>query len=205
MQSGGKPRSYILHLPAGGGTKLPLMIILHGFGMTGADQQNSVKMDGIADREKFIVAYPNAIDKQWDQAGDSDWKFILAVLDSCAAAPTVIRPYPATNPKSLVTRITWKGCEGGTEVIADSVNGGPHEWPMDIQTKVNTSEEAWAFFKRFSLSGSTALRRDASPDFGRTDRQACTMSSRKRTAKLPPSPWPFPDSTDRNLRIQEPS
>jgi poly(3-hydroxybutyrate) depolymerase len=85
MQFGGRARSYILHLPTGGGTNLPLMFILHGFGMTAADQQNSVKMDGIADREKFIVAYPNAIDKNWDQAGDSDWKFILAVLDSIDA------------------------------------------------------------------------------------------------------------------------
>jgi poly(3-hydroxybutyrate) depolymerase len=245
MQFGGKSRSYILHLPAGGAMKPPLMIILHGFGMTAADQQNSVKMDGIADREKFIVAYPNAIDKNWDQAGDSDWKFILAVLDSidakhpidksrvylagfsqgagmahaggcryadrfaavapvsgnipadckparaiplfltfgtkdiatpqkfmqsastwaaldgCAATPTVIRPYPATNPNSLVTRIVWKGCRNGTEVIADSVSGGPHEWPMDTRTKVNNSEEAWTFFKDFSLDGTTAPRRAA--------------------------------------------
>jgi poly(3-hydroxybutyrate) depolymerase len=246
MQFGGKARSYILHLPTGGGTNLPLMFILHGFGMTAADQQNSVKMDGIADREKFIVAYPNAIDKNWDQAGDSDWKFILAVLDSidakhhiekqrvylsgfsqgagmahaggcrhadrfaaiapvsgnipaeckpvraipmfltfgtkdiatpqkfmqsaaswaaldsCAATPAIIRPYPATNPNSLVTRIAWTGCKGGAVVIADSVSGGPHEWPMDTRTKVNNSEEVWTFFKGFSLGGVTALPRAAS-------------------------------------------
>ncbi len=236
MQFGGKARSYILHLPTGGGTNLPLMFILHGFGMTAADQQSSVKMDGIADREKFIVAYPNAIDKNWDQTGDSDWKFILAVLDSidgrshidknrvylagfsqgagmthaggcryapvpgnipadckpvrtlpmfltfgtkdiatpekfmqsastwamlneCPATPTVTRPYPATNPNSVMTRITWSGCKNGTEVIADSSHGGPHEWPMDTQTKVNNSEEVWAFFKKFSLSGTTDISR----------------------------------------------
>lgn len=259
MQSGGKLRSYILHLPTGGGSNLPLMFILHGFGMTAADQQNSVKMDGIADREKFIVAYPNAIDKNWDQAGDSDWKFILAALDSidakhhidrnrvylagfsqgagmthaggcryadrfaaiapvsgnipaeckpvrpipmfltfgtkdiatperfmqsasswamhdgCDGAPTIMRPYPASNPNSLVTRIAWKGCKGGTEVIVDSINGGPHEWPMDTRTKVNNSEEVWAFFKNFSLAGSTALRPGASP-----------VSARKGTVSFVP-------------------
>lgn len=247
MQFGGKARSYILHLPTGGGTKLPLMFILHGFGMTAADQQNGVKMDVISDREKFIVAYPNAIDKNWDQTGDSDWKFILAVLDSidakhsversrvylagfsqgagmahaggcryadkfaaiapvsgnipadckpvraipmfltfgtndiatpqkfmqsasswaaldsCAATPTVIRPYPASNPASLVTRIAWTGCRSGTAVIADSVSGGPHEWPMDTRTKVNNSEEVWTFFKGYSLSGTTSLPRTALP------------------------------------------
>ena len=38
MQFGGKARNYILHLPTGGGTKLPLVFILHGHGMTAADQ-----------------------------------------------------------------------------------------------------------------------------------------------------------------------
>jgi poly(3-hydroxybutyrate) depolymerase len=246
MQFGGKSRNYILHLPPGGGTRLPLMFILHGFGGTAAEQQNSVKMDGIADREKFVVAYPNAVDKNWDQAGDSDWKFILAVLDSieakhhidrnrvylagfsqgagmthaggcrhadrfaaiapvsgnipadckpvraipmfltfgtkgdiatpakflqsastwanldgCSATPTVTRPYPATNADSKVSRVTWTGCKDGSEVIADSVSGGGHEWPMDTRTKVNNSEEVWTFFKKFSLPGTTALPRAA--------------------------------------------
>jgi hypothetical protein len=48
-------------------------------------------------------------------------------------------------------------------VIADSIQGGPHEWPMDTRTKVNNSEEVWAFFKPFTLSGATALPRRAVP------------------------------------------
>ena len=36
--------------------------------------------------------------------------------------------------------------------MVDSVVGGPHEWAMDTVTKVNTTEEVWAFLKQFSLS-----------------------------------------------------
>lgn len=251
MQFGGKARNYVLHLPPGGGSRLPLMFILHGFGGNAAGMQSMVKMDAIADREKFVVAYPNAVNGNWDQAGDSDWKFILAVLDSivakhaidrnrvyltgfsqgagmahaggcrhadrfaaiapvsgnipadckpvralpmyltfgtkdmavpekymqsasawaklnaCSATPTLTRPYPASNPNSLVTRIAWTGCKDGAAVIADSVRGGPHEWPMDTRAKVNSSEEVWAFFSKHSLSGSTALPRATSPSTAR--------------------------------------
>jgi polyhydroxybutyrate depolymerase len=245
MQLGGVARTYILHVPSGVPANPPLMFVLCGHGMTGADQQRDTKMDAISDREKFIVVYPDAIDNNWDQAGDSDFKFYLALLDTidakyhidknrvyaagfsqgagmthavgcgyadkfaaiapvsgnipatckpsraipmfltfgskdiatpekfmssastwakldeCPATPTRIRPYPATNPNSLVTRISWGPCKNGTEVIADSIKDGPHEWPMNTTTKVNNSEEVWSFFKKFTLGGATALPRPA--------------------------------------------
>jgi polyhydroxybutyrate depolymerase len=245
MQLGGVARTYVLHVPTGLATNPPLMFVLCGHGMTGADQQRDTKMDGIADREKFIVVYPDAIDKNWDQAGDSDFKYYLALLDTldakyhidrnrvyaagfsqgagmthavgcgyadkfaaiapvsgnipatckparaipmfltfgtkdiatpdkfmasasawakldeCPATPTVVRPYPASNANSLVTRISWGPCKNGTEVIADSIKDGPHEWPMNTTTKVNNSEEVWSFFKKFTLGGTTALPRQA--------------------------------------------
>jgi hypothetical protein len=90
-----------------------------------------------------------------------------AQLDGCSSTPVVTKPYPASNPSSLVTRIDWSGCKNGAEVIADSIHDGPHEWPMNTQTKVNNSEEVWAFFKKFTLGGATALpRREAArPSF----------------------------------------
>lgn len=245
MQFGGVARTYILHVPTGAPANPPLMFVLCGHGMTGAQQESDTKMDGIADREKFIVVYPDAIAMNWDQAGDSDFKYFVALidtidakyhidrnrvyaagfsqgagmthgvgcgyadkfaaiaptsgnipatckparaipmfltfgtkdiatpavfmnsastwasLDGCPATPTVMRPYPATNSNSLVTRITWSPCKNGTEVIADSIKDGPHEWPMNTTTKVNNSEEVWSFFKKFTLSGTTALPRAA--------------------------------------------
>lgn len=52
-------------------------------------------------------------------------------------------------------------------MIADSVRGGPHEWPMDTRAKVKTSEKVWTFFSKHALSGSATLLRAASPSTAR--------------------------------------
>lgn len=79
-------------------------------------------------------------------------------LNGCSPTPKVTRPYPAGNPNSVVTRLEYTGCDGGAEVTIDTVKGGPHEWPMNTQTKVNNSVEVWNFFKKFSLTAATGAR-----------------------------------------------
>ncbi len=59
---GGRDRDYILHTPPGydGKQKLPLVVVLHGF-MQNADRiAQQTKFSEKADKENFIVAYPNA-------------------------------------------------------------------------------------------------------------------------------------------------
>ena len=234
FQVAGKARSCVIHVPSGTSTPA-IVFFLHGAGGNGAGFENDTKADAVADREKFIAAYPSAISGNWDYSdGSSDFTFMLALIDTidarhhidrnkvyvtgfsmgggmtfalactyadvfaaiapvsaagsvctpsrpipvlltfgtkdmsppanymtavnrwvgidgCPSTPIVTRPYPATNTQSVVTRITYGPCSQGTEVIADSIQGGPHEWPMDTKTKVNNSEEVWAFFKKFSL------------------------------------------------------
>lgn len=75
-------------------------------------------------------------------------------LDTCPATPTVTRPYPPSKPQSGITRLTYGPCAQGTYVVVDSIGGQGHQWP----TKLNQAEEVWAFFKQFSLEGSTAAK-----------------------------------------------
>jgi poly(3-hydroxybutyrate) depolymerase len=239
FQVAGVKRDCILHVPTGT-SKPAVVFILHGLGGNGAGMQSSTQMDKVADREKFIVAYPSAVGGTWDHlTTKNDYKFLLAIIDTldakykidrnkvyvtgfsqgggmtvfigfqypdvfAAIAPTssigadvipskkpipvfltfgtsdmytvekfmgavkswlkmdtcpstaiVMRPYPATNTKSVVTRLTYGPCAQGTEVMVDSIVGGTHEWPMNTSTKVNNSEEVWGFFKRFSLNRTT--------------------------------------------------
>lgn len=78
-------------------------------------------------------------------------------LNGCnTATKTSQRPYPATNKSSMVAKTTYL-CAQGSEVVYDSMITGGHEWPMNTNTKVNTTEEVWAFFKRFTLSGNASL------------------------------------------------
>lgn len=97
-------RDYILHLPAGykAGEPIPLVFVFHGGGGNSAQMQRHFEMDPIADREKFIVVYPNSINKNWNDGrefdekvtGKDDVKFINQLLD------TLIKNY-SINPKRV--------------------------------------------------------------------------------------------------------
>jgi poly(3-hydroxybutyrate) depolymerase len=78
-------------------------------------------------------------------------------LDSCPSKPTITYPYPSSNPKSKVTRITYGPCAQGTYVVMDSISGQGHMWPST--TNINQAEETWAFFKQFSLNSGTTVRK----------------------------------------------
>jgi polyhydroxybutyrate depolymerase len=57
---GGRTRTYHLHVPAGRHAgALPLVIALHGGGGSGLHMQRNYGFDELADREGFIVAYPD--------------------------------------------------------------------------------------------------------------------------------------------------
>jgi poly(3-hydroxybutyrate) depolymerase len=231
----GVTRTSIVHAPSGLSDKPPLMLQIHGYNIDGSLWQRITQMDKVADREKFIVVYPSALNKSWNMNGGDDLTFLRALIDtvdaryhidrnrvyvsgfsqggfmsflmgckysdvvaaiapvsgmlngtctlkrpvpmylkfgtndvatpssfmasvsswlkfdSCPSTPTVTRPYPADNPKSAVTRLSYGPCAQGSEVVVDSVRLGTHEWVLTTDTNTNTNEEVWGFLKRFSL------------------------------------------------------
>ncbi|MBS0012966.1 MAG: hypothetical protein KFF46_03255, partial [Desulfobacterales bacterium] len=56
-------RSYRVHMPAGsaGDGKLPLLVMLHGAFETAKTMERLTGFSDLADRENFIVVYPNGI------------------------------------------------------------------------------------------------------------------------------------------------
>jgi polyhydroxybutyrate depolymerase len=253
MQIAGVRREYIVHAPSGLDNP-PLVLNIHGFNMSASSEQSYTQMDRLADREKFIVVYPDALpnsnnEKSWDLSGENDFAFMLAIIDTidnqygidrdriyacgfsqggfmsfqlgcrysdifaaiaptsgtvngrcnlerpvpmrltfgtnefdggaaqtarfmesvmfwvdllgCPETPEITRPYPPDNQNSVVTRLYYGPCDDGTEVIADSVRTGGHEWPMNTNDRINNSEETWAFLKKFSLPDETGVRQVA--------------------------------------------
>jgi len=244
MQIAGETRKYIVHAP-GGLDNPPLVFNIHGYDMDAPSEQSYTKMDAVADREKFIVVYPEALNRSWDLSGENDYTFILEIIEkideeyhidrnriyscgfsqggfmtfqlacrysdifaaiaptsgtvngvcnlerpvpmrltfgtnefdrgaeqtaqfmqsvikwadllNCPADPEVTRPYPPSNPNSLVTRLYYGPCDGGSEVIGDSVRTGGHEWPMNTGDRINNSEETWEFLKKFTLENITPV------------------------------------------------
>lgn len=76
IQSGGLTRRYTVHIPPSydAKTPLPLVVSLHGFMGSSFDQQLWTGWNAIADREHFIVVYPNGtgFPQRWN-AGNSPY------------------------------------------------------------------------------------------------------------------------------------
>ncbi len=87
----GVAREYLLHVPPGlGEPPAPLVIALHGGGGEGSSMERYSRFDPLADREHFLVAYPDGIDHHWNdgrgEIGQSadDVSFISALIDDVA-------------------------------------------------------------------------------------------------------------------------
>ena len=55
----GQNRTYQVHVPANLATKVPLVLVLHGAGGSGAYAARYTSMNEIADREGFLAVYPD--------------------------------------------------------------------------------------------------------------------------------------------------
>ncbi len=91
---GGKDRDYIVYAPSGLPEHPPLVLALHALAQTNTQFRSSSKWDAIADKDKIVVVYPVGITPVsmggssmigWDITGDSDVKFMTALIDTMAA------------------------------------------------------------------------------------------------------------------------
>jgi polyhydroxybutyrate depolymerase len=93
---GGRTRSYIQYLPSGLNKidKAPLVFLLHGGGGDGAGINSVAKMKEIAEREKFIIIFPDGVEKSWNDGrpsnanalGVNDVKFFDELITKLSAA-----------------------------------------------------------------------------------------------------------------------
>lgn len=93
----GRVRTYLLHIPPQGDSPrpMPLVLAFHGGGGQGPGMERLTRFDAIADREGFLVAYPDGVKRGWnDERGDAadllergnvdDVAFVAALLDAIA-------------------------------------------------------------------------------------------------------------------------
>jgi polyhydroxybutyrate depolymerase len=68
LNVGGVDRTYILHTPKAlaEGAPMPLVLVFHGGGGHAATMPNFTRFDALADREGFLVAYPESFNKSWN-------------------------------------------------------------------------------------------------------------------------------------------
>ena len=81
INSGGIVRDIVVTAPSGL-NKPALVIAMHGMNGWHKGYQNDTKFDAIAEREKFVVVYPNGVSGAWDISGTRDITFIEAIIDT---------------------------------------------------------------------------------------------------------------------------
>ena len=90
LEVDGRKRSYELHVPESldPGRPVPLLVALHRYLASGNDMAYMSGFNEIADRERFIVVYPNGPGGKWDTFGGDyrdDMEVVLAVIEDVAA------------------------------------------------------------------------------------------------------------------------
>lgn len=96
----GTQREYILHVPDNAGEIAPLVLSLHG--AAGHDTDRSPMRADVADKEGFIVAYPQGLNQNfgpfgtvpgWDATGQAniDLDFFKAIIEDVAEAHSIDR------------------------------------------------------------------------------------------------------------------
>ncbi len=103
LQVDGNTRTYRLHRPTKLGTAMPLVVVLHGAGATASEVERRYHWDPLADHQGFVVTYPQAIDRRWQDTGTVDVDFIGALLDD------VEQRYPIDPARVFVTGISNGG------------------------------------------------------------------------------------------------
>ena len=97
FQSGGRLRTYLLHVPpaVNEGRPLPLVVALHGGGGTGRQTDGLMLLTPVADREGFLVVFPDGVGRIWNDGRTDvrsratnemvdDVGFLTAVVDEVA-------------------------------------------------------------------------------------------------------------------------
>ena len=82
----GTKRNMLVYAPADLPENAPLLISLHGMNQDAAYQQKQSDWESIAKEEKFVLVYPNGIDRSWDITNTSvssnkDMKFLTVIID----------------------------------------------------------------------------------------------------------------------------
>jgi polyhydroxybutyrate depolymerase len=119
-------RDYLLYVPPNPNGSL--VLAFHGGGQTAAQMEQITGLDALADRERFIVAYPQAVDHSWadgsnrrttEQLGIDDVGVAKAIVADIAATHAIDRSRVFATGLSNGAIFTHRlGCEAAETFAA---------------------------------------------------------------------------------------
>ena len=111
----GLQRSYVVHIPPAATTPRPVIINFHGGGSTGAAQQKYTQMDRVADREHFIVVYPN---------GTGRGRFLVWNAGTCCGAAPAKRIDDVGFVRAVIADLEKRVPIDRTRIYATGLSNG---------------------------------------------------------------------------------
>lgn len=128
----GQQRSYNVYAPKNLGENRPLLIFCHGYNQDANWMQNSefknenVSMEAVCDTAKFVVVFPNGIDRAWDISGDRDINFVKAIIEKMASQYNIDRNRIYMGGFSMGGMLTYNAINKMADIIAAFVScSGP--------------------------------------------------------------------------------
>src|SRR5258706_14878003 len=138
ISSGGVTRHYILHMPSSyqQGHAVALIFNFHGYGSNSQQEENLTGMSAKADREGFIVVYPDGLNNAWHDGpgaeGKADLQFIrdlIAALESQYSIDAKrIYATGISNGGGMTNRL---GCDMAGGVAAIAPGSGAYNFCQD--------------------------------------------------------------------------
>jgi polyhydroxybutyrate depolymerase len=71
IKVGGRDRSYRLYMPAGLPASARLVVVMHGVSGSARQAERAYGWDKLADTGRFVVAYPDGLNRSWNVDGES--------------------------------------------------------------------------------------------------------------------------------------
>src|SRR6266496_1133785 len=138
LTSSGVTRHYLLHIPPSyqSGNAIPLVINFHGYNSNSGQEENLTGMSAKADREGFIVVYPDGINSTWftgrGEDGQRDQQFIRDLIASLESQYTIdpkrIYATGISNGGGMTNRL---GCDMADLIAAIAPDSGAYNFWQD--------------------------------------------------------------------------
>ena len=140
ISSGGVTRHYLLHIPPSyqAGSAVSLVINFHGYKSNSSQEENLTGMSPKADRENFIVVYPDGIDSTWftgpGAEGEADLQFlrdlIVSLESQYSVDPQRIYATGISNGGGMTNRVA---CEMSDLIAAIAPDSGAYNFWHDCK------------------------------------------------------------------------
>ena len=138
ISSGGVTRHYILHVPLSyqQGNAVALILNFHGYGSNSQQEENLTGMSAKADREGFIVVYPDGLSNAWHDGpgaeGKADQQFIRDLIASLESQYSIdakqIYATGISNGGGMTNRL---GCDMADVIASIAPDSGAYNFWQD--------------------------------------------------------------------------